>query len=292
MKAETPRWGLIASSTVYSAELREAWDAVPKGLRARIKFPKAPTKKTLADVEDVVVVTDFDSLLTEEVDPTDELKSSDLRYLVLGEAVAPDRIAATVMRLGVRKMERLIFADASDGHVAKATLFRMLASIGSEDPEHRIISAAIDDDVLTIRSASFDMLTVPLDALHGKLGGSVESWREFRIDDYGEFIHWPATDTHMGWVHLKSIINPIAAVEAQSRSAEFNANFGAAIRSLREEHGLSQESFEGVSSRTLRRVERGETRATAKVLACLARGHDMSENDYLAELARRSKAVA
>lgn len=291
MKAVAPRWGLIASSTVYSTELREAWDAVPKDLRSRIKFPKAPTKQALAGVEDVLVVTDFDSLSTGGDDRVDDLKTSDLRYLVLGEPVAADRIAAMVMRLGVRKMERLIFADVSAPHVAKTTLFRMLASIGAEDAENRIISAAIDDDVLTVRSARFDMITVPLEALQAKLGGPVESWRNFHIDDYGEFIHWPATDVHMGWIHLKSIINPIAAIEAQARSAEFNARFGAAIRSLREERGLSQESFDGISSRTLRRLERGESRATARVLGRLARGHGMSEDDYLAELARRSRAV-
>jgi transcriptional regulator with XRE-family HTH domain len=78
----------------------------------------------------------------------------------------------------------------------------------------------------------------------------------------------------------------MAKLRAEQESAKFNARYGQAIRSLREARGLKQSDIKGLEERTVRRIEKGETRATVNALAKLAEAHEVSLTDYLGELAK------
>lgn len=81
------------------------------------------------------------------------------------------------------------------------------------------------------------------------------------------------------------VVDPMESHKARQRSADFNRRYGAAIRKLRDEAGISQTRVKGITDRHLRRVEQGACRATAKVLRNLATAHGMELNAYMDKLA-------
>jgi transcriptional regulator with XRE-family HTH domain len=74
--------------------------------------------------------------------------------------------------------------------------------------------------------------------------------------------------------------------KAQQRSADYNLRYGAAIRKLREDAGISQSQVSGITQRQLRRIEKGQCRATANALHDLANAHGLEVNVYMEKLAK------
>lgn len=73
-------------------------------------------------------------------------------------------------------------------------------------------------------------------------------------------------------------------------SREEAARYAGAIRTLREERGLTQADIAGLTERQVRRVEQGESTPRTQTLRKLAAAHGLSLDGYLKELAKRSKA--
>jgi len=88
------------------------------------------------------------------------------------------------------------------------------------------------------------------------------------------------------------LLDPTAKLAAKQRSETFNRRYGAAIRSLREDHSVKQSKVEGVSERHLRRIEYGEQAASKGTLQSLADAVDMSLEVCLKELASRASKCA
>ena len=87
---------------------------------------------------------------------------------------------------------------------------------------------------------------------------------------------------------VEPVQDETALLRAKQRSNEFNRRYGEAIKKLRELHPLTQMNIEdktGLTDRHLRRIEKGETRATSKALEQLAEAHGMSMTDYMNKLA-------
>jgi len=74
--------------------------------------------------------------------------------------------------------------------------------------------------------------------------------------------------------------------KAQQRTEGYNERYGAAIRKLREQAGLSQSQIEGLTERQLRRIEQGECRATSSALAALAKALGLDTNSYMEQVAK------
>ncbi|MDD4061857.1 MAG: hypothetical protein PHW08_14315 [Kiritimatiellae bacterium] len=119
---------------------------------------------------------------------------------------------------------------------------------------------------------------------------SPEELAEFEIDDEGEYIYWPSHDVHVGWDQFEQSIHPEASITAKQSSQEFNRQYGQAIQILREKAGLRQSDIPGLDSRTIRRIEQGNTRATSNALHKLAAAHGMAVQDYMNALAEHLKA--
>ena len=88
----------------------------------------------------------------------------------------------------------------------------------------------------------------------------------------------------MGWEQLEQLVLPINQIRRDQRAQVFNKRLGTAIRSLRTQSGIAQSRIEGLTERHLRRIEKGEQRATLAALDALARAHRLSTNDYLTRL--------
>ena len=151
-----------------------------------------------------------------------------------------------------------------------------------------IIDAQWIDDALVVVSPQFERLEVPLAKLQCVRKASETAWGSFETDDHGRFLYWPALDVHMGWNQFEQIVSPEAKLKTEQRSRQFNKAYGAAIRGLRHEHGLTQAAIPGLDARTARRIESGETRATMHALKALSQAHSLSVDDYMAALAKRA----
>jgi ribosome-binding protein aMBF1 (putative translation factor) len=96
---------------------------------------------------------------------------------------------------------------------------------------------------------------------------------------------------HLGWNQFLQAVDPAELRKAQQRSAGVNRRYGAAIRQLREAAGIRQSQVEGLTERQLRRIERGESRATTAAITALAKAHGLDPNSYMERLAQASADV-
>jgi hypothetical protein len=150
----------------------------------------------------------------------------------------------------------------------------------------RIIDAYIVGDRLHVRGPRHRMLHVPLDSISALKGQPEAAVRNFVIDPDGSFLYWPDLDAHLGWNQFLYAVDPAEVRKAQQRSAGFNERYGLAIRKVREAAGIKQSNVDGLTERQLRRIERGECRATTAALAALAKAHGLHTNAYMELLAK------
>jgi hypothetical protein len=144
-------------------------------------------------------------------------------------------------------------------------------------------------DSLLVRGPKHRMLHVPLSSIRALSGQPRSVIQNFEIDPDGSFLYWPDLDVHVGWDQFLQAVDPDELRKAQQRTEGYNERYGAAIRKLREQAGLSQSQIEGLTERQLRRIEQGECRATSSALAALARAHGLDTNSYMEQVAKTMK---
>ena len=165
------------------------------------------------------------------------------------------------------------------------TVNRVISGLTQTSGPTRIADAWLEGELIVLLSPEFERLVVPLEKLTGLLGSHAKRIREFELDADGSFLFWPHADVYLGWEQARQLVEPTAALAAQQRSVDFNVKYGAAIRSVREQAELRQADINGVTERNLRRVEKGELRASQATLRSLATAHQQPLNAYLDELA-------
>lgn len=285
MPAATREFGVMTRSERLTSLFREAWQSVPASTKNRVSWLRSARQLQRQTPRNLFVVSDlFDDELAEQ---RRQWHADQLRYLLFVDEASPDNIADIVIRLGIRSKERIVFVEFKDKTHCRALLVRWLSGLATQDDDGRVIKAVIDDDQLVLVSPTFQELRVPLALLSDVRDEPPDDWRQFELDPFGEFLYWPKLDVHMGWSQLQQLVDPKARLRPQQRSARFNERYGAAIRARREESGLGQGDIVGLSDRTLRRIEIGETRATVNALEKLAAAHDLELNEYLDQLAKK-----
>lgn len=152
-----------------------------------------------------------------------------------------------------------------------------------------IIDAYLVGDSLLVRGPKHRMLHVPMKNLPSLRDRPRVVQRNFQIDPDGSFILWPDIGVHLGWNQFLQSVEPNELRKAQQRSEGFNQRYGAAIKKLREEAGISQSKIPGLTERQVRRIEQGESRATSGALAALAKAHGLDTNTYLEKLSKTMK---
>jgi hypothetical protein len=209
--------------------------------------------------------------------------------LLLQERETLESVPWVFERLRIRNSARVHLAHFETDRDARTLLSRFAEALGSGN-EESILDAWWEGDTLIVLwpgRERFERLRVPLRALPPKLRHARQRDREnLEIDEHGDFVYWPAVDIHMGRAQFEQAVNPAARLRAQQHDDLFNRRYGRAIRSLRERHGLNQQGIEGLTDRTVRRIEKGATRATANAIRKLAAAHGMTPAEYMAELAR------
>jgi hypothetical protein len=207
--------------------------------------------------------------------------------LVFVEEMPVEAIPSRVPRLNVRDSRRLHIARQGDSDAILAIIRRVIRGLAATQGEDRIVDAWVEGAALVVLSPSFERLYVPVKDLEQFLGSKAERASAFEIDEDGSYLYWPHADVHLGWEQLRGIVDPTTLLATRQKSNAFNQRYGAAIRALREDRGLTQSDIAGVADRHLRRIEHGKLAATSSVLRALAESHEMSLAVYLAELAER-----
>lgn len=209
-----------------------------------------------------------------------------IMYLLFQCDLPPQAIIDRMTWLDIRDDKRIYCIDTNKE--GEAFVERLLLALDSKDYENRIIDAWWEDDTLVIvspRKDGFDKLRVPLEKLSVLQNYKKEDLENYEIDEDGIFIYWPNMDIHLSWEQFEQIIDQEAYLKAKQQSEIFNKDYGAAIRNLREKHGLHQSDIKGLTPRQVGRIERGECRATHNALTKFAKAHNMSVSNYMNELA-------
>jgi hypothetical protein len=223
------------------------------------------------------------------IDPRAEpVVSGAFHLLFTGPATHPDQVAQWIRSTRIRSEDRLHVVKVEDMEAPPVSqlLGRVCFALARDESRGSIIDAYFVGDRLFVRGPRHRMLHIQVNSIRALKGHPRAAVRNFSIDPDGSFIYWPELDAHVGWNQFLQAVDPAELRKAQQRSAGFNERYGAAIRRVREASGILQSNVEGITERQLRRVERGESRATTAAIAALAKAHGLDANAYMERLTK------
>jgi hypothetical protein len=246
-------------------------------------------QEVLKRAGDVVVLSHADEDHFVPADEKIENLLSDAFYLLFTEPTThPDQIVQWARRAKIRSENRLHVVKVEDLENPNVShlLGRVCFALAGDGKRGSIIDAYAVGDSLLVRGPRHRILHVPMKALPSLRDKPRAAQRKFEIDSDGSFLYWPDLDVHLGWNQFLQAVDPEELRKAHQRTEGYNKRYGAAIRKLREEAGLTQSKIEGLTERQLRRIEQGECRATRTALATLANAHGLDTNSYMERLAK------
>jgi hypothetical protein len=285
MTATKATCGLLVRGARLTRVAREARRALPVRVSGRVPFYTDWQEASRHPWRTLYVVSSLEQLANEERWAN---VRHPCRFLAFVDQTPPEAIPEYLFRLQVRSERRIHLVQRNDVDDIRSLLKRLLQSLSNTSEEEIVADAWWEDNQFVVLSPGFERLRVPLDALPAPLRNAGREVREdFRIDQYGDFVYWPRLDVHMGWDQFLQAVDPMSTLRAEQKNTHFNSRYGRAIRSLRESAGLTQGDIPGLDERTIRRIERGQTRATANAIARLAEAHGMEPSEYMAELSHR-----
>jgi hypothetical protein len=272
---------LVATNPEYARLCVRSVGRLPATVRGRIKVdPQGAVENEGSEL------TLFVSRLSDPLVASPSVGGNSRRLLFL-EGLPVEAVPARLLAMNVRDSRRLHIAAHRDLRGIESLVFRIVSGLADVDGRPTIADAWMENDSLVVLSAQFERIVLPLDVLGRFVGKSRAAASRYEIDEDGAFLHWPETDTHLGWNQLLQLVDPAAELVARGETAQFNARYGAAIRAVRERAGLKQTEIDGLTERQLRRVEHGEQAVTPAAMRALARAHDLSPTDYLDRLAKQ-----
>jgi hypothetical protein len=175
---------------------------------------------------------------------------------------------------------------APDEHAVR----RMVKARLAEAEERLIASALIEGDKLVVWSCEPKRYAVPVSDIPALARINPKRLGDFELNESGSRLHWDEGDVDLSLDGIRYFVDPKARREQDRASREEAARYAGAIRMLREEHELAQADIPGLTERQVRRVEQGESTPRSDTLKKLAAAHGMSLDQYLKELAKRSRS--
>ena len=217
----------------------------------------------------------------------------DTRLLILREAGhSTDQLISRILDLRIQTPHRLYIIDfvpeADDVNWQTRVLCllkRLSSTIAAGNKEGRILDATIQSDVLHLVSPEFTRLEVPRAFIPELRAAEPSQVADFDLDDDGAFVYWPNLDLHLGWYQLLQLVDPKAAQNASRKRDQFNAQYGKAVRAVRNAAGIRSSDIAGLTEKELGQIEKGECLLTSDAIEALARAHGSKPNEYLQSLA-------
>jgi hypothetical protein len=149
-------------------------------------------------------------------------------------------------------------------------------------------SAFIDGDRLIVWTCEPRRLVVPVSKIPALADMPAKDLNDFELSEAGSRLHWNKDDVDLDLESIRYYVDPEVRREHDRARREEAASYTGAIRAFREERGLKQTDIPGLTERQVRRVEQGENMPRSTTLKRLAAAHELSLDQYLKELAKRS----
>lgn len=257
------------------------------GGSAKTSFVRKPSK---ARRERIVVgwLSDLDSVKhrKELVDTVDlVVGGSEGVPLVLIEAKTVKAPSYAALETLTRWAARFGAYLAPDVDAVRRMVEARLA--GAED--RLIASARIEGDTLVVWSCEPKRYAVRASEVPAIARIDPKVLGDFELSQSGNRLHWEAADVDINLDTIRYYVDPNVRKRQDKASREEVTRYAGAIRALREEHQLAQTDVPGLTERQVRRVEQGESTPRAETLKKLAAAHGLTIDQYLKELAKRSK---
>lgn len=145
-------------------------------------------------------------------------------------------------------------------------------ALGAENRSDLFIGGSVDHGTgtITLWRGDLDTLTVPFSAFEESGDGVKPEFDKFSVIDYGQTIRLGKYEAAADAVLYE--FDPDYRRRIKKERHESEQSFGASLRRLRKQRGLSREDFEpAISAKTVARIEHGQvSRIQKKTLAALA----------------------
>ena len=152
-----------------------------------------------------------------------------------------------------------------------------------------IASASIDDAKLVVWSCEPRRFEVPVSEIPALQKIPTHALTKFELSASGSRLRWPDADVDVNLDTIREHADPEVRREHEVHARQEASRYADAIRRFREERGLKQSDIEGLTDRQVRRLEEGDTVPQIDTLRRLAAAHGMTIDNYLRELAKRSR---
>jgi hypothetical protein len=207
--------------------------------------------------------------------------SFDFKRHALESFIAAQTFAVLVARLR-SKFDPYVAPDA-------ASVRRLIHARRIDATDRLIASASIEDGNLIVWSCEPKRYEVPLREIPALSALGAEQLAKLEVSSSGSRIHWQDGDVDVNLDTVRAVTDPAVRQAHEAEARREAAAYSSAIRQLRLERGLKQSDVEGLTARQVRRLEAGDTVPHIGSLRKLAAAHQMVVQDYLNELAARSR---
>ena len=201
-----------------------------------------------------------------------------LRVLFVRTDVDPNFMPQMLERAELGSLDKVIFYS----NLAEPK--RILAAWQTGTPEQLIAKATVIEESLLVTDCALQTWEIPFQQLPILAKLSPENRAEFEIDEDGSYLYWPSGDIHLDMEALRATVDPEWQTRLQVERAIYDQNFGEAVAAVRKAHHLKQTDIPGISSRQIRRIEKGD-RPKLETLRKLSQAHGLTVNEYMEEIA-------
>jgi len=180
----------------------------------------------------------------------------------------------------------------AEPYIAEPAAVRRMALARKAGAEGKLIaSASVEHGKLVAWSCEPKRYEVPVSEIRALATLSETALSSFELSASGSRIHWPNGDIDVNLDTIREHADPRIRKQNELAHRREAARYGDAVRRLREDNGLKQSGIHGLSERQVRRLESGDIIPHAETLRKLASAHEMLVDDYLKELAKRSRVA-
>lgn len=198
-------------------------------------------------------ITDNSSLLTKALSSSELLKNQgkirkNSNIILLGDL---EKVSTATLSSLFKKM---IVVNAN---VALEELMSVLRANNAED---LVISGSVDlvSKTLSLVRGDLEELIVPLSAFKKSGNNVVPKFNDFSIIDHGQTIKFGNYETAVDALLYEYDSEYRKKIKSQRVASE--KSFGASLKRLRLQKGLSQTEFKGIDAKVIGRIERGEVK--------------------------------
>lgn len=202
-----------------------------------------------------------------------------LRGLFVEQPRDPNWVPAMLDRADLRTLRNTVV------HADPSVFERILNAWRLGAQNELIADATVQGDILFVRTCALDTIEMELSDLESLQGAGSDELVELEVSTDGAYIRWPELDVDIDLETIRVVRDPELREEFQKRRLDDEQRMGRAIRALRIEDELRQRDIEGISTRQVRRIEKGEVRPRTDTLRHFAKAHGLSLNEYLNRLA-------